>query len=1149
MKQMVLLFLVALAAVMAADAPTILEARSGQDGAILLKWNGSGSGDLFIVYRGEENLFETAEEIARVDGTSYTDYPGINGKVYYYWVTVLSSGDESPPSPPADAVCDGSAPTCSIASPADGAHITGALTIQGTAADGETGVSQVEVSINGIWHLCSGTSTWQFYLSAPPQGEVTITCRAQDTAGNVAESAGITVLVESQSPTIQRIEPDEVPCDTAVTAHIHGKNFVHTPQVLVGSHPCEVSSDSDTLLTVDIPPLDEGVYDVTVVNPDGKSDTLFSGFTVFVPNTPPEIKTVTALPQFVPNNGITTVLLTAHVEDAEDNVKTVVIDLSDIGGDTTLMKDNGVYPDAIAGDNLYAAQTVVNKDVPEGSYTLLVTATDQYNATDTAPLTVNVVEDPPDNPPQLTNYAVTPPSGTSTTIFRYTVTYTDQDNNAPTYVTLTITGVGTFNMVESNPSDYNYMDGKHYYYEYSGLGTGIHSYTISASDGTNPISIGATGPTVSGANTPPDLLSAQVSPSSGTQTTNFRYQVTYKDDDNDDPVSLTITITGIGTFNMVESDPSDHNFKNGKVYYYDYTAGLPVATHSYTITADDGTDTTSLGGTGPTVTADANTPPVLSSASVTPECGNTSTVFIYQVTYKDDDNDDPVSLTITITGIGTFNMVELDPSDHNFKNGKVYYYVYAGGFPIGTQSYTVTADDGTDTTSLGGTGPEIPTGDCAPPTPPVPPSISIYPIAGPVGTMVTVTGTGFAANEDNITVTFASVPVTLIPLGPTTAGSSPGTVKADASGHFSARFKVPPSSPGYKQVDAHGDATSASSVPNRTFNVISIPLPPYPPPPDVQPPTDTISPRSTITYPENGDKLKGTSITVEGTASDNQEVVKVQVSFNQGVTWHTASGTETWSYKWRLPSDGIYTIWSKATDDEGNTELIGDRIAIVIDNTPPEVQITTQLKEMVTVNTIQLAGIAVDNDLVKRVELTTDGGENWEVLETGTWTYKWTPEDGQYTLQVRAWDDMGHVGYTEEISVTVDTTRPELYITTPDGTEVSGETFLITGTAYDAFGIDYVEVSIGDGPYERAEGTESWSYLWTLPEESGEYVVGIRVLDNAGHATYEEITLIVGQPGVIRGLGELSSLHMMIIMGLIIVIGLAAALLIVYFRG
>ena len=599
---------------------------------------------------------------------------------------------------------------------------------------------------------------------------------------------------------------------------------------------------------------------------------------------------------------------------------------------------------------------------------------------------------------------------------------------------------------------------------------------------------------------------------------------------------------------MLELDPSDQYFKDGKVYYYDYTAGLSVGTHSYTITADDGTDTTSVGGTGPTVTADANTPSVLSNPSVTPSSGTQTTNFRYTVTYKDADNDDPVSIDVTITGIGTFAMLELDPEDQNFKNGKVYYYVYSGGFPIGMQSYTITADDGTDTTSLGESGPEIPVGDCVPSPPPTSPSISIYPVAGRSGVWVTVTGQGFQPDENNITVTFDSVVVSLTPLGSTLSGTASGTVKADASGNFSAKFKVPASRQGPKTVDAHGAATPASSVPNKTFTVIDPPTPPYHPPPSIQPPTDTISPNSIITYPQSSAKLKGTFVTVKGTASDNKKVVKVEVSIDNGTTWHAATGTDTWSYRLRIPTDGIYTIRSRATDDEGNVELVGGRVTVIVDNTPPMVSIITEFSEIEPENNFDIKGIAMDNDLVRKVEISFDGGATWNIIEEiGEWTYSWNPADGAYTVQVRAYDDLQHVGYSDIVQVTIDTIPPDLYVTTPSGSIVTENTFLITGTAYDINGIEKVEVSVGDDPYFDAQGTDSWSYLWVVPAAPGEYPIYIRAWDTAGHASLQEITLIVeGEAETEIGI---TRLQLIILMGVIILCGVGASLVYYYFRG
>jgi hypothetical protein len=289
-------------------------------------------------------------------------------------------------------------------------------------------------------------------------------------------------------------------------------------------------------------------------------------------------------------------------------------------------------------------------------------------------------------------------------------------------------------------------------------------------------------------------------------------------------------------------------------------------------------------------------------------------------------------------------------------------------------------------------------------------------------------------------------------------------------------------------------------------------------------------------------------VTVKGTASDNKKVVKVEVSIDNGIIWHDATGTTSWSYRLRLPTDGIYTIRSRATDDEGNVELVGGRVTVIVDNTPPIVSIITELKEIEPENSFDLKGIAMDNDLVRKVEISTDGGTTWNLIEeTGEWTYPWNPEDGAYTLQVRAYDDLQHVGYSDILSVIIDTIPPDLYVTTPSGSVVTGDTFVITGTVYDVNGIIKVEVSVGDDPYFDAQGTDSWSYLWVVPAEPGEYQIYIRAWDTASHATLEEITLIVEKPSETK-IG-ISKLQLIIIMGVIILCGVGASLVYFYFRG
>lgn len=66
---------------------------------------------------------------------------------------------------------------------------------------------------------------------------------------------------------------------------------------------------------------------------------------------------------------------------------------------------------------------------------------------------------------------------------------------------------------------------------------------------------------------------------------------------------------------------------------------------------------------------------------------------------------------------------------------------------------------------------------------------SIQPYARQI--TLTLNGTGFPANSDLISATIDGVSVSLTPLGTTTAGSQPGTVKSDANGNVSCSFVIP----------------------------------------------------------------------------------------------------------------------------------------------------------------------------------------------------------------------------------------------------------------------------------------------------------------------------------------------------------------------
>ncbi|MFH1835468.1 MAG: hypothetical protein ABH851_04700, partial [Methanobacteriota archaeon] len=68
-----------------------------------------------------------------------------------------------------------------------------------------------------------------------------------------------------------------------------------------------------------------------------------------------------------------------------------------------------------------------------------------------------------DVPPTLTDQGVSPTQGTSSTLFNFTVNYTDADNNPPFDINICI-GTMCFEMEEADSSDTTYTDGKVYYW-------------------------------------------------------------------------------------------------------------------------------------------------------------------------------------------------------------------------------------------------------------------------------------------------------------------------------------------------------------------------------------------------------------------------------------------------------------------------------------------------------------------------------------------------------------------------------------------------------------------------------------------------------------------------------------------------------------
>jgi hypothetical protein len=109
--------------------------------------------------------------------------------------------------------------------------------------------------------------------------------------------------------------------------------------------------------------------------------------------------------------------------------------------------------------------------------------------------------------------------------------------------------------------------------------------------------------------------------------------------------------------------------------------------------------------------------------------------------------------------------------------------------------------------------------------------------------------------------------------------------------------------------------------------------------------TDTTSPTSTISSPSAGANIApGSVLTISGSAADagGGRVGGVEVSVDGGVTWHPASGRESWTYNWTAPNtSATVAIKSRAVDDSINLETPAAGITVNVgsgsgtDSAPP----------------------------------------------------------------------------------------------------------------------------------------------------------------------------------------------------------------------
>jgi DMSO/TMAO reductase YedYZ molybdopterin-dependent catalytic subunit len=91
----------------------------------------------------------------------------------------------------------------------------------------------------------------------------------------------------------------------------------------------------------------------------------------------------------------------------------------------------------------------------------------------------------------------------------------------------------------------------------------------------------------------------------------------------------------------------------------------------------------------------------------------------------------------------------------------------------------------------------------------------------------------------------------------------------------------------------------------------------------------TLSLKSIITAPEQGDTLPAGTVVIRGAAFAGEgDVTRVEVSVDNGASWHDAVfvgpheryAWRRWEYQWKAAKPGEYTIMARATDDSGTVQ-------------------------------------------------------------------------------------------------------------------------------------------------------------------------------------------------------------------------------------
>ncbi|PDN09115.1 Ig-like domain repeat protein [Salmonella enterica subsp. enterica serovar Essen] len=258
------------------------------------------------------------------------------------------------------------------------------------------------------------------------------------------------------------------------------------------------------------------------------------------------------------------------------------------------------------------------------------------------------------------------------------------------------------------------------------------------------------------------------------------------------------------------------------------------------------------------------------------------------------------------------------------------------------------------------------------------------------------------------------------------------------------------------------------------------------------------------------------------------DVNEVSLSIDGGVTWVKAMQSATpgvWNYTWpKTVADGDYTLTVKATDNAGNT--VTKTIDFTID--------TTLSTPVIVLDSVDDTGVQGDNmtnstqptfalqhidDDAVRVTVSVEHGGVTTTFDAtkdaGGWTF--TPPaswaDGDYTLSVSVEDAAGNTSHSASLTVTVDTQIAIDHIELVNDSGIPNDN--LTNNVRPQFQVtvptDVNEVRLSiDGGKTWFNATQSatpgvWDYTWLADVGEGKHTLTVEATDKAGNKATQQL--------------------------------------------